>query len=450
AAPGADVLAAVAPPGNAGADFASYQGTSMSSPHIAGLAALLVSRHPGWNPMWIKSALMTTARQTDNRGEPIQRAGADATPLDVGAGHVNPPAAFEPGLVYDSGAADWVAYMCAIGQGQLVEAPCGDVADIDPSDLNTPSIAIGDLAGVQTLTRTVTNPGKRAGVYRAEVDAPEGTKVTVRPSRLVVPPKSSRTFTVRIERTDAAFGEYAFGSLTWKSRRHHGTDVRSPIAVRPVAVAAPPTVTGSGTSGSAEVELKAGYSGTLNAAAQGLVAAEETALELSDPTRESFDTDNPTTGPHTGKVSVTVPEGASLARFATFESDYADLGLGTDLDLFVYRKGADGLELVGYSASGGSDEAVTLTEPGDYEIYVDLWSLPEGVTSLTARHYHWTVTEAEGNLTVEPGSQQVGSGEPASLTASWSGLTEGVRYLGVVRYADAQSTVAQTILEITG
>ena len=60
-APGQDILAAVAPPGNAGRDFDLYSGTSMSSPHVAGLAALLKKLHPDWSPMMIKSALMTTA-----------------------------------------------------------------------------------------------------------------------------------------------------------------------------------------------------------------------------------------------------------------------------------------------------------------------------------------------------------------------------------------------------
>ena len=82
-------------------------GTSMSAPHVAGLAALLADRHPDWSPMAIKSALMTTGTDV-----------VDADPTDPatlygqGAGHVAPNSAVDPGLVYDSDRDDWLAFLC--------------------------------------------------------------------------------------------------------------------------------------------------------------------------------------------------------------------------------------------------------------------------------------------------------------------------------------------------
>lgn len=41
--------------------WAFFQGTSMSAPHVAGSAAVLLEIHPGWSPARVKSALVNTA-----------------------------------------------------------------------------------------------------------------------------------------------------------------------------------------------------------------------------------------------------------------------------------------------------------------------------------------------------------------------------------------------------
>jgi subtilisin family serine protease len=110
-APGQDILAAVAPPGNAGRDFDLYSGTSMSSPHVAGFGALLSQKHPNWSPMAMKSALMTTASDVLDGGTPAP----NTNPVLIfrqGAGHVRPNNAADPGLVYDSGFNDWLNFIC--------------------------------------------------------------------------------------------------------------------------------------------------------------------------------------------------------------------------------------------------------------------------------------------------------------------------------------------------
>ena len=104
-APGQDVLAAVAPPGNANRLFDVYSGTSMSSPHMAGLGALMKQAHPDWSPAAIKSAFMTTAYQA-NVGQ------TDGyTAFGWGAGHVDPNKAADPGLVFDNDFDDWLAFL---------------------------------------------------------------------------------------------------------------------------------------------------------------------------------------------------------------------------------------------------------------------------------------------------------------------------------------------------
>ena len=307
-APGQDILAAVAPPGNAGRDFNLYSGTSMSSPHVAGLAALLMDLHPSWSPMAIKSALMTTAYDVLDGGTPAP----NTNPVLIfrqGAGHVAPTPAGDPGLVYDAGWNDWLAFLCGT-TAAVAPATCSTLTGLgystDASDYNSASIAIGDLAGVQTVTRTVTNVGGSPATYTAAVTGMTGITTTVSPASLTLNPGQTGTFTIAFTRTTAALNAYTGGQLTWTDGTH---TVRSPIVVKPVALAAPAQVTGTG--GPISYSVKFGYEGPFTATPRGLIPAATFDGSVSTDADGNFE---PVASANAVSFDVVVPAGTPYAR----------------------------------------------------------------------------------------------------------------------------------------
>lgn len=70
AAPGTAILSSVAP-GAAGGEedaYLTYSGTSMATPHVAGIAALLRSAHPDWSAGRTRAALVNTAADVASPG----------------------------------------------------------------------------------------------------------------------------------------------------------------------------------------------------------------------------------------------------------------------------------------------------------------------------------------------------------------------------------------------
>ncbi|KAL6657331.1 hypothetical protein ACP70R_005111 [Stipagrostis hirtigluma subsp. patula] len=232
-APGLNILAAYPPQTLLGAGpFNVLSGTSMSTPHISGVAALIKSVHPGWSPAAIKSAIMTTSDAVDKDGGPIldeqrRRANAYAT----GAGHVNPARAADPGLVYDLGAADYASYVCALmGEAALAVIArdaglsCAALPRTPEAELNYPTIKVPLRPAPFTVSRTVTNVGPAASTYTAKVDAPPSLTVRVSPGTLVFTRAGEKkTFTVTVSGHGAGVLE---GSLSWVSGKHV---VRSPV-----------------------------------------------------------------------------------------------------------------------------------------------------------------------------------------------------------------------------
>jgi hypothetical protein len=438
-APGQDVLAGVAPPGNSGRLFDVYSGTSMSSPHVAGLGALMKQLKPGWSPMMIKSALMTSGYDVLD--------GPNTNPLVIfrqGAGHVRPNSARDPGLVFDHGFNDWLAFICN-KQPQGLESTCnalwGAGYPTDASDLNVPSIAIGDLVGSQTVTRKVTNVGSTAATYNAAVTGLTGFATTVTPSTLNLAPGQTGTFTVTIETLPAAtLNAYTGGQLTWSDGTHN---VRIPLVVRPVALSAPAQVSGNG--GPINYNVKFGYNGPFAATPRGLVAPTITPGNVADdPTDGSCAT--LTAGPDKIQVPVTIPAGTTYARFSLFD---ADVAAGSDIDLCVIRvTGANSPALAGSSTTGTSQEEVNLVNPtaADYIVVVHGWGVPAGGSPF--KLHTWVLGSANaGNMTVTaPASAVLGTTGNIGLT--FSGLAPATKYLGSVAYSGTAGLPNPTIVRV--
>ena len=342
-----------------------------------------------------------------------------------GAGHVQPNAAANPGVVFDSNFNDWLSFICGVQPG----GGCTGVTPIDPSNLNVASIAIGDMAGVQTVTRRVTNVSGNPGTFTASMSGMAGFTVAISPSSLVMAAGETKSFTVTFTRTTATLGAYTGGQL----RLSNGVQTaRVPVVVRPVALAAPVQASGS-------YNVTFGYSGAFAATARGLVPATVTPGTVTQDPDQTFAPGDPS---GTVAFAVVIPAGTTYARFSLFNGDVA---AGSDVDLYVYNSAGT---RVGGSGNGASDEEVNLVNPvaGTYTVYVHGWGLPSG--SSPFKLHHWALgSTAAGNMSVTAPATAV-IGQSGAITVSTSGLAAATKYLGSVAYAGAPGLPNPTIVRI--
>lgn len=444
-APGLRILAGASPTGGLNGDgglFQAIAGTSMSSPHVAGVYALLKQAHPEWSAAAAKSALMTSARQ--DIWDPSS--GAKADPFDFGAGHIAPGgkvsaagSLYNPGLVYDAGFADYLGYLCEADRSVFAnpDVTCGNLeaagVPTTAENLNLASIGVSDITGTATVTRTVTNVTGETSFWFGVVKAPAGFTAEVEPNWLVLDPDESTSFTVTLTRTDAAYDTWSFGSLTWYG--WGGYQVRSPIAAQAKLFAAPAEVQGTGTEGSGELTVGFGYDGDYTADAHGLIAATETAGNVIDDPANDINVALETGVGITEHLMV-VPEGTAVARFSLFDGETD--GPGDDLDLYVFDEGGN---FVGGSGTGTSEEQVDVLQPaaGTYSVFVHGWETDGPDSNYTL--FSWAVPfdDGAGSLSITSAPTEAVSGTTGTVAYAWTGLTAGVRYLGAISHNSSVS-----------
>ncbi|CAN4123018.1 unnamed protein product [Withania somnifera] len=222
--------------------FNIISGTSMSCPHISGIAALVKAHNPSWSPSAIRSAIMTTAIQTNNLKAPITTvSGSVATPYDIGAGEASPSGALNPGLVYETNAADYLQFLCSVGYDKSKIKLISNTVPDDfscptnsssetVSQMNYPSIAVSNVKEdeVKKVTRTVTNVGQEDATYTASIKAPDGLEVQLIPNKLVFTNNRKKLNYEVSFKASSVPKEDLFGSITWTNGKYK---VRSPFVV---------------------------------------------------------------------------------------------------------------------------------------------------------------------------------------------------------------------------
>ena len=372
-------------------------GTSMSSPHVAGAAALLKQANPTWSPYAIKSALMSSAAQSVK----LANGAVDNDRWGFGAGHLNPNGALETKLVYDSTAFDHLDYY---------------FGDIPAWELNLASMTRSSVVGAGSVTRRLTNKGDATVTYTAAASLP-GYNVVVSPASLTLAPGATGAFTTTVTRTTAAIGAWSFGDVTWTG---DGRTVRSPLSVRGLELVAPSVIEDTRNVGTKVMSVATGYTGRLYTTAVGLVPATLNSGRVATGAQVCY--------------PFSVAAGARQVRVQMRNVD-VEGGAGSDLDITVYRGGA----AVGGSYTGSSEELVVLIDPaaGSYEACVEGYAPTGGEAGFTVAN--WVVGPAVGPQTLRAfGAARVVTGGTASVGIMWN-VPAGPRYVGVV---DFRSTPA--------
>ena len=424
-APGVDILASVSP-SVGGLNYALYQGTSMSTPHVAGVAALLMQDHPDWTPSMVKSALMTSAYDV------LDGTATDpSTIFKQGAGHIQPNSADDPGLTFYSDLYDWAAFLCGFSS-YFTQGSCDYLTGIgystDINDLNTPSIAIGALAGSETVSRYVYSVGNEDETYTSAVTGLAGLTVTVSPASFTISPDDWEYMDITITNVTAALNAYVGGYITWTGDKGHV--VRIPVVVKPVAMAAPAELYSEGDP--IDYDVSFGFTGDFTATPRGLVPAVVEIDEIYTDEMLGY--------------GYEVPAGTTYIRAALFD-EYVDPA--SDLDLYLIACDASWAcsTVVAYSGNGGSTEEVNYVNPpaGNYAVFVEGYDTADPSTFSL---FTWILgTADEGNIHVSaPAAATLG--DLGAIELTFSDLVGGIKYLGSVAYSGTAGLPNPTIVRV--
>ncbi|MET0229986.1 MAG: S8 family serine peptidase, partial [Rhodanobacteraceae bacterium] len=211
-APGVDILAAYTGETGGATSTAMENGTSMSSPHITGSAALLRAVQPTWTPSEVRSAINMTSKIAGL----ITADGGDTDPFDLGSGRVDLTKAALSGLVLDEIDANFVAANPSTG---------GDL-----STLNLASMASNDCATTCSFERTLKSTTLTAQTFTL-ADTGLAGGIDVSPPSFTIAAGASQVITVTVNGAALPAG-WSFGEISLTPDSVTSPVLRMPIAIQ--------------------------------------------------------------------------------------------------------------------------------------------------------------------------------------------------------------------------
>ncbi|QBY03741.1 GlyGly-CTERM sorting domain-containing protein [Thalassotalea sp. HSM 43] len=181
-----------------GSPYTTMSGTSMSSPHVAGVLALMHEAHPTWTPAQVQSAVMSTAHQETFKDDDFDGVKQRSDFFDQGAGSIRVDKALNAGLILD------------ITEQEYLDAD--PESGGDPKRLNSTSMVDNECLQSCEWTRVV--EATKDGTWTASYEyLNEGFTLSVSPASFSLKAGEKQTLTITAAANSGLRDAYVHGYI---------------------------------------------------------------------------------------------------------------------------------------------------------------------------------------------------------------------------------------------
>ncbi len=437
-APGFAILAA----DNETTDVVFKNGTSMSSPHVTGAAALILADRPDLTPMQVASLLELSA--TDATAKDTDFGPADH--FDTGAGRIRVDRAIQTVIYLDE----------TVSNFRNADPRLGG----EPRNLNLASLTDSNCQSSCSFTRRVGSLVNGATWNTSVSGLPSGVQVTVTPQSFTLNAGQVREITVTVDTSGAPRGRWIFGKVNISNSNYPTATL--PLSVLPPSAGVPDEFVINTTQSSGFEDFEIGGLEPLSGAsfvAGGLEVAEQTTFNLvEDPTRsDPFDG-----GDGAVTALINVAPNTLLLHAATLPSDSEDADLFVGFDSNGNNQAEEG-EVICAGVSSIEVETCDIADPAAGRWWIVVQNYENGVAATPPGPAQAITLEtavisagADSEL-IATGPGMADEGESFNLRLAWDNVSApgGTNLWGAVRIVNnpanpAQSRVVPVRLQRTG